>query len=82
MPKLSDLPPGVSVFDEHINPSDTINDIHGPYQITDQDIDEDDSIDAIDLGTWYIAINGETITVDNQREGIKFVQILKALNFN
>jgi hypothetical protein len=56
------------------------NRISGPYQVEPETLDRHETLDAVDLGSWYILINGSMQFVDDEHEGAKLVSMLQKLN--
>ena len=50
--------------------------VDGPYQVTDEDLEYHETLDAIDVGKWYIIINGSMQFVADRKHGITIKEIL------
>jgi len=53
--------------------------VSGPYQITGDDVDRSSTLDAVDIGGWYVLLNGTYQFVDNELAGRRLVELLKAI---
>lgn len=50
---------------------------NGPYQVTQDDIDRSDSLEASDLNRWYILVQGCIQPVRSQEDGKELIKVLK-----
>ena len=53
--------------------------IHGPYIIDEDTIDRYQTLDAVEIGKWYIVINGAIHVVGTYERGKELVSMLSKL---
>jgi hypothetical protein len=54
--------------------------VSGPYQIELDDLERFESLDGIDLGEWYILINGAIQFTGTEERGHELKSMLSKLN--
>lgn len=54
--------------------------VSGPYQVTQQNVERSSTLDGVDLGSWYVLLNGTMQFVESQQKGRDLVRLLKALD--
>ena len=54
--------------------------IQGPFQVIDTDLDHHETLDAVDLGAWYIVINGAMQFVENEKLAVHLESSLNTVD--
>jgi hypothetical protein len=54
--------------------------IIGPYQINDQDLATHPTLDPIDLGEWYLIINGSMVFFENEQRATEMRDSLRSID--
>ena len=53
--------------------------ITGLYQVNENDLETHETLDSIDLGAWYIIVNGSMIFRSNEHECRQTINMLRAI---